>query len=121
MTSLSLDDSSIRLSPAAPDLVFSPESATSSTMPAVLTPPTPLVATLPDIQPFKAKPAPKSTNAINVGPKLSKAAALRMGVTITPVKADTNSLRGTPTTRDEDTPGYKRTGLKLVSASAASS
>ena len=115
MTSLSLDDRSPPFSRQAPDLGFSPESASSSVVPMVLTPPAQPTVALPESQPFRAKPAPRSTNAVNVGPKLSKAAALRMGVTLTPVKADAGTLRGTPTTKDEDTPGYKRTGLKLVS------
>lgn len=116
------DPSSVSHEHAIPDINFSLESNDdASTLARPPTPPSshpdPILQEMATKQPaamFKAKPMPRSTTAQNFGPKLSKAAALRMGVTITPNKRGVQEGRGTPTTKDEETPGYKRTGLKLV-------
>ncbi|KAK8847506.1 hypothetical protein IAR55_005364 [Kwoniella newhampshirensis] len=67
---------------------------------------------------FKARPAPSSTRAVGLGPKMTKSAALRLGLKWDEVRP----RRVTGEKRDEvvkGTPGYKRVGLGITVPSLA--
>lgn len=62
---------------------------------------------------FKAKPAPGSTQKENVAPRMTKTAALRLGLNWDDVKPKRKVAEETE--EGKETPGYKRTGLNIVS------
>lgn len=62
---------------------------------------------------FKAKPAPSSTHKENVAPRMTKTAALRLGLNWDDVKPKREVAEKAEEAKE--TPGYKRTGLNIVS------
>lgn len=66
---------------------------------------------------FKAKPAPSSTHKENVAPRMTKTAALRLGLNWDDVKPKREVAEKAEEAKE--TPGYKRTGLNIKVASLA--
>lgn len=62
---------------------------------------------------FTAKPAPNSTYKGNAGPRMTKTAALRLGLKWEDVKPKREITEKSE--EGKGTPGHKRTGLDIVS------